>query len=146
MPIHYTEADASTLKAIVSKWRWVREAWLHVEGGFTLVACEDENIAGFISIRWRELPAPLQGIQEGFIDIIEVDGAFRRRGVARELIDLSERKCRERGACQISAWSSEDKTEAIPMWHSLGFGLCPATDHPGGTPVRGYFVAKRLPG
>jgi len=146
MGTQYLEADSLTVEEIVSKWKWVRAEWLHVEGGFTEVAKVGEEIVGFISVRWRDLPPPLKNLSEGFIDIIDVDARYRRQGIARELLTRAERRCREHRACQISAWSSDDKKEAIPMWYELGFGLCPATDYPQGQPVKGYFVAKRIDG
>ncbi len=48
------------------------------------------------------------------------------------------------GFYQLRAWSSSDKTEAIPMWKSLGFGLVPTTTYPRGQAVPGYFVTLRL--
>jgi len=45
---------------------------------------------------------------------------------------------------QLRAWSSADKTAAIPMWRALGFGLCPATTYPRAAAVEGYFVALVL--
>jgi hypothetical protein len=49
------------------------------------------------------------------------------------------------------AWSSDDKTEAIFMWHSLNYCMCPAIMRRRsvikefiGKPVQGYYVAKIL--
>ena len=57
---------------------------------------------------------------------------------------MAVERARARGVYQLRAWSSEDKTEAIPMWKALGFGLCPATTYPGGREIEGYFVTKVL--
>ena len=48
------------------------------------------------------------------------------------------------GACQLRAWSTNDKVEAIPMWKALGFTLCPVTHAMWGPQVTGYFAALRL--
>ncbi len=117
---------------------------LHFDDGFTLVAMDQENIIGFISIYWRDLPAPLESTHEGYIDIIEVRPEYRRQGIAARLIDLSIQKARGHLAYQLRAWSSDDKTEAIPMWKELGFGLYPAVTTPKGEEIRGYFVTKVL--
>jgi hypothetical protein len=60
------------------------------------------------------------------------------------MVEIACERAVRRGAYQIRAWSSDDKIEAIPMWKALGFGLCPATEHPRGQEVKGYFVAKEL--
>jgi GNAT superfamily N-acetyltransferase len=141
----YAKADELDLSVILAKWKWVRRTWLHLEDGFTLIASQTDEIVGFISVRWMELPEPLNGIKEGFVDIIEVEAHARRRGIGTRLIQISEMECRAHHARQLRGWSSEDKKEAIPMWLSLGFGLCPATDYPNNQAIRGYFVAKPLP-
>ena len=142
--MHFTLADERKLKQIIEKWTWVRREWLHIEDGFTVVVLERNKVVGFISVRWRNLSEPLEGIKEGFIDIIEVDDKYRRQGIATRLIQMSEQQCIANGACQIRAWSSEDKVEAIHLWHSLRYCLCPAADYPRGKPIHGYFVAKSL--
>ena len=117
---------------------------IHLEDGFTLVAAAAETPVGLVAVVWRVLPEPLIGQIEGFIDIIEVAPVFRRRGVAARLVSMAADRARDHGACQLRAWSSADKVEAISMWSSLGFGLCPAVQHPRGQEVRGYFVARTL--
>lgn len=142
--IEFTRADKQAIEAILAKWKWVRREWLHLENGFTLIASNSDEVVGFIAVRWLTLPDPLKDVWEGFIDIIEVDSSYRRQGIATRLIQMSETECRINSACQLRAWSSDDKKEAIPMWHSLDFGLYPATDYPKGQAVKGYFVGKRV--
>ena len=97
-----------------------------MEDGFTLLALHGDELAGMISVYWKELPAPLAGSCEAYIDILEVHKDFRRQGIAARLIGLSAERARAQGAIQLRSWSSLDKQEAIPMWKALGFGLCPA--------------------
>jgi GNAT superfamily N-acetyltransferase len=117
---------------------------MHFDDGFSIVAEIDDRPVGLISVYWRKLPPPIEDAFEGYIDIIDVLAGFRRRGIASHLVELASHRAGEKGAFQLRAWSSEDKTEAIPMWRALGFGLCPATIYPGGQEVRGYFVTKSL--
>ena len=91
---------------------------------------------------WRDLPSPLTGTEKAFIDFIEVSQDYRRRGIAQRLVQMAEDRARDNGVCQIRAWSSQNKIEAIPMWKALGFSLCPADPKDEGSP--GYYVAKRL--
>lgn len=144
--IRFVDCDEVLKKGVGKQWgEWV-EPYLHLSDGFSIVALRGEAIVGIISVYRRCLPRPLPETHEGYVDIIEVNQALRRKGVARAMVQLAVERCREQGFCQLRAWSSEDKTEAIPMWKALGFGLCPATEVSGktGEPIKGYFVTYRL--
>jgi ribosomal protein S18 acetylase RimI-like enzyme len=117
---------------------------IRLEDGFALVALGAGVPVGVIAVYRRRLPDPVPGTYEGFITIIEVAAAYRRRGIGRRLVEMAMARCRAQGLHQIRAWSSADKTGAIGQWKAMGFGLCPATEHPGGVEVKGYFVACRL--
>jgi GNAT superfamily N-acetyltransferase len=142
--IEYLEIDESWRSRIIDEWNEKVERHLHFSDGFTIVALHENLSIGIISTYWRELPSPLPSTREGYINILEVRPAYRKRGIARQLINLSIQKARECKAYQMRSWSSEDKVEAIPMWKQLGFGLCPATTFPRGHEIRGFFVAKIL--
>ena len=142
--IEYFEIDESWRPRIFREWSEKVDHHLHFSDGFTLVAAHQDLSIGIISVYWRELPAPLLNTMEGYINILEVRPDYRKRGIARKLIDLSIQRAHEFKAYQLRAWSSVDKIEAIPMWKQLGFGLCPATTFPRGKEVQGFFVAKIL--
>jgi GNAT superfamily N-acetyltransferase len=140
--IHFVEADEQWRPRIAREWgEWaLRE--LHIHDGFTLVALHRDRPVGLISVYWRTLPAPLPPTREGYIDIIDVAAEYRRRGIARTLVDMSLERAKAAGAYQLRAWSTHDKREAIPMWKALGFGLCPTTHAMWGEEVTGYFVVR----
>lgn len=138
----YCEGDQQWRERVRTEWGETASRHMHLDDGFTLIATEGRAPIGLVSIVWRDLPEPLTGSVEGFIDIIEVAPEYRRRGVAGTLVEMAASRVRAKGACQLRAWSSADKVEAISMWQTLGFGLCPAVEHPGGQEVRGYFVAR----
>ena len=142
--LRYVDADIALQEMVEAKWGEKAARHMHLRDGFSIVALAGEKLVGLISVNWRELPPPLAGWEEGYIDIIEVAVDFRRRGIAKAMIALAAARARERGAHQLRAWSSEDKLEAIPMWKSLGFGLCPAVVYPGGPEVRGVYASKVL--
>lgn len=142
--IQYVDVDESLQKQISRQWGEWAARYVHLEDGFSIVAMHRQEPVGLISVHWQDLPSPLINTGEGYIAIIEVIEAFRRRGIAKKLIDLSFERARQQGVYQLRAWSSEDRTEAIPMWKALGFGLCPATIYPGGQEVKGYFVTQVL--
>ena len=142
--IQYLKIDDSWRDRLVPGWSAKVVRHLHFADGFTVLAISGERSIGLISVYWRELPPPLDSTLEGYIDIVEVHPAYRRRGIASRLIDISLQRAQEHGAFQVRAWSSEDKVEAIAMWKRLGFCLCPAVTFPGGQEVRGYFVTMKL--
>jgi ribosomal protein S18 acetylase RimI-like enzyme len=142
--IEYLEIDETWRTQIINEWNEKVARHLFFSNGFTIAAINQDLSVGVISVYWRELPFPFQNIVEGYINIIEVRPEFRKRGIAKKLIDISVQKAHDFNAYQLRAWSSADKTEAINMWKKLGFGLCPATTFPNGQEVQGFFVAKIL--
>ncbi|KAF0197745.1 MAG: hypothetical protein FD169_347 [Bacillota bacterium] len=117
---------------------------MHIDDGFTLIACCADIPIALISIIYRELPAPLSTTTEAFIDIIEVRPEFRRMGIARQLVERACKEAANTNSHQLRGWSSADKIEALPMWKELGFTMCPATIYPHGQEVKGYYFAKLL--
>lgn len=142
--IQFVDADEALKSRIAEEWGEKAARHMHLEDGLSILALKDDNLVGLISMYWKTLPAPLPEICEGYIDILEVHKDFRRKGIATQLIDMAMDRAKEKGAYQVRSWSSLDKTEAIPMWKAIGFGLCPATTFPKGQGVKGYFVTKLL--
>lgn len=116
--ITFIDIDEPILAMIAEDFSTKHVRYLRAEDGFTVAAMAEGRPVGFIGLFWRHLPEPLPGILECFVDIIEVGADFRRRGIAQKLLSIAEDRARERGAYQIRAWSSDDKTEAIPMWRA----------------------------
>lgn len=120
-------------------------AHLRSDQGFSLIAVCSQRPVGIVTVKWQKLPEPLPPSTEGYIDIIEVHRPWRRRGIARSLVEVATSRARANGAVQLRAWSTNDKVEAIPTWLRLGFTLCPVTHSMWKqTQVTGFFVAKRL--
>lgn len=140
----FSDITKPILALIAEDFSKMHAHYLQAEDGFALAAMSDGRPVGFIGLSWRQLPEPVPNTLECFVDIIEVGAAFRRRGIAQKLIEITEKRARARGAYQIRAWSSEDKIEAIPMWKVLGYGLAPAVEYHCGAEVRGFFVTKVL--
>lgn len=144
--VKFIDCDVRLKKLIGQMIGEVAERHLHLDDGFSIVALHEDQPVGIISVYRRALPVPFSETYEGYIDIIEVIPGYRRQGIARRLVEISIERAQRQGFCQLRAWSSEDKTEVIPMWKALGFGLCPATTYPKGQEVRGYFVTFQLLG
>ncbi|MBN2046399.1 MAG: GNAT family N-acetyltransferase [Anaerolineaceae bacterium] len=137
-------ASLADVERVRAEWSELHARHLHIEDGFSLLAVDGSEIVGMIAVYWRPLPAPLSGVTEGYIDIIEVAADRRRQGIARALVEGCIARAKTEAVYQLRAWSSEDKLEAIPMWKALGFGLCPAVTYPRGQEVRGYYVTLPL--
>jgi GNAT superfamily N-acetyltransferase len=144
LEIQFVDSDEALKNRVAEEWGEKAARHIHLEDGFSILAMQGNNLVGLISVYWKTLPLPLPETCEGYIDILEVRKNFRRRGIATRLIDMALERAKDKGAYQIRSWSSLDKTEAIPMWKALGFGLCPATTYPKGQEVKGYFVTKLL--
>ena len=142
--IQFVDASEAIKARVLNEWGEKTARHMHIADGFSIVALHGEMLVGLISIYWRELPAPLHGEFDAYIDVLEVHRDFRRQGIAKRLIEMSMERAMQKGMRQIRSWSSEDKMEAIHLWKALGFGVCPATTYPKGQEVRGYFVAKIL--
>ncbi|MCE7988074.1 MAG: GNAT family N-acetyltransferase [Caldilinea sp. CFX5] len=140
----YVDADEPLKARIAHEWGELAVRHMPLADGFSLVALDAEQPIGLIGVSYRSLPAPLTGIYEGYIDIIEVHPEYRRQGIATQLLAMVIERLRVQRLYQIRAWSSEDKGAAIQLWKTLGFTLCPATTYPNGQPVQGYFVARLL--
>lgn len=152
--IIFKEINREIEKQIIEIWGdWVvKYGCLHYgDGCYSLAALCDRKPVGFISAYPLQLPAPLQAYRDAYIDDIEVREDFRRQGIARKLLSMTEQWAKDYGYRQIRAWSSDDKTEAIPMWYALGYGVCPAIMRGecvikefAGKPICGFYAVKPL--
>ena len=147
MQIIYQEIDSNLLEKVAIKYGEVAKNHIHTKNGsYSLAAICNDMPVGFISTYTRNLDAPICEEKDAYIDIIEVDEEYRRIGIATELVMRTEKWAKKAGLLQISAWSSQDKAEAIPMWRNLGYGLCPAKIWIEWCKevVDGYYVVKQL--
>jgi len=147
MQITYQKIDFSLLDKIAANYGEIAKNHIHTKNdSFSLAAMHNETPIGFISTYTRNLDAPINQEKDAYIDIIEVDEEYQRMGIATELVKRTEEWAKQAGLLQIRAWSSQDKVQAIPMWLSLGYGLCPAKiwiEHCKKA-IDGYYVVKQL--
>jgi len=94
--------------------RGVRGAWPF------LIADVDGIPAGFLVGRWFNGKPPI-----GYVYFIAVDSNFRRRGIARTLVDESMRRFARRGATRIFAAVTEENDASLGLFGSLGFEKAP---------------------
>jgi len=147
MQIIYQEIDSNLLEKITVQYGEIAKKHIHTEhGSFSLAAVYADKPVGFISTYTQNLAVPIGEERDAYIDIIEVNDAYRRMGIAAELISRTEAWAKKAGFLQIRAWSSQDKIEAISMWRNLRYGLCPAKIWVEWCKevVDGYYVVKQL--
>jgi len=158
MQIDYKEMTSELLEKIIAEYGSREERYskdfettirehIHFEdGSYSVAALHDGKPVGFISAYTKSLAKPLQNEKDAYIDILEVDINYRRQGIAKDLVKQAEEWVQRSGYSQIRSWSSEDKTEAIPMWYSLGYCVCPAKIWVEWCKevVDGYYVAKKF--
>jgi len=137
----YIDADEVWQQRAMQRWTYLKPKHFRRDDGFAIVATEAQHLVGLLCVQWRTLPEPMPPTTEAFIDFVEVVAAHRRKGVCRAMIDVARRRAREYGAYQMRGWSSFDKTEAIPTWRALGFGMCPTFERHGEQDIHGYQFA-----
>jgi len=157
-PITIVEADPEMMARVLPLLNDIQAKHAQTAAGFTLFALQAETSpsappanagtsgkpVGLLAVEIRNLPEPLAGITEAYINIIEVDELLRRRSIASRMLGMAAVRARERGASQLRAFTSHDKPAALAMWRRLGFCLCPATECFNGEEVRGFYAVMRV--
>ncbi len=142
--ISFVDADNDLKQEIICNWQSNAGQFMHIEDGYSIVALAEGKPIGVISAYTRPLLEPFADLNEEFIDIIEVQEAYRQQGIGSTLVQMVLQRSRERHAFQVRAWSESCRTEALMLWHKLGFALCPVKFKNGDREEHGFQVVKRL--
>jgi len=150
----FSEANKEIRERIIAKWEhlksWGSGLIPEGEGCYTAAALLNGEVVGFASLGPSEMIPPLSGCVGAYILDIEVENDFQRMGIGGNLVGMLENWAKNYGYRQIGAWSSQNKFEAIHMWHALNYGMCPAVmlgESAVGDPnakIVGYYVVKML--
>ena len=84
------------------------------------VARVDGTVAGICLI--ATCPASLALGEFSMVRDLFVDPGWRRRGVARALLDAVQTAARERGALRLTLQTEEDNAGALRLYERFGFG------------------------
>jgi GNAT superfamily N-acetyltransferase len=123
------------------------EEW-HI-GTYTLVALEDQEIAGVLRFWTQEIGVdedkpPLivdeKPATEAKIVTFHVLERFRNRGIGGSLDLAAARWARELGCYQLRERSAYGRTENHRLKASLGFGISPGRNRPDGPEDTAFFV------
>jgi GNAT superfamily N-acetyltransferase len=110
----------------------------------SLIAMDGDRPVALIVAKRRPLSEPLQMVQEAYIDIIEVQPEYRRRGIGTICVEKVEAWAREHQVAQIRAWSEEIRVEALMLWKKLGYSFARVDFQRGDEKRYGFYVVKAL--
>ena len=120
----------------------VSEYYSERNGGFW-VAVEGEGIVGMFG---------LEPSGEAAMELrrMYIDPDFRRRGIARKMLDFAEQQCRRRQRPRMDLSTSELQQEALALYRNAGYALVreevvEAASHKTlGGGIRRYYFTKAL--
>jgi putative acetyltransferase len=120
----------------------VSEYYSERNGGFW-VAVEGEGIVGMFG---------LEPSGEGAMELrrMYIDPDFRRRGMARKMLDFAEQQCRRRQRPRMNLSTSELQQEALSLYRNAGYALVreevaeAASNKTLGGGIRRYYFTKAL--
>jgi len=97
LEIRFVDSDETLKKRVADEWSEKAARHMHLEDGFSILAMQENDLVGLLSMYWKTLPPPLPETGEGYMDILEVHKDFRRKGIATQLIDISLKRAKEKG-------------------------------------------------
>jgi GNAT superfamily N-acetyltransferase len=119
------------------------------QGIFTLVALEDDEIAGVLRF-WTQVigidedkpPFIVEGAPavEAKVVTLHVFDRFRRRGIGRAMQLAAAEWARELGCYQLRSRSAYRRRENHGLKASLGFGISPGRDRHDGPEDTAFFI------
>jgi GNAT superfamily N-acetyltransferase len=126
-----------------------------------LVAVEDDNVVGYITIKLQYIVIPATErsggeekpltyangthLKETFVQTFAVAEEYRRQGHGRDLQIEALNLTRGLGAYQMRSWSSSDKDANYALKLHLGFSVHPAIDEPKpGLKISGVYFVKTV--
>ena len=107
------------------------------DGGYLIVAEDNDEIVGFLWAFKREIPAPIDR-SEMFINIIEVfSEELRCQGLATKMLEKVREIAVEADCYQLRAYCDIRNVSSHRLWLKNGYGINPVT-MPDGTIVGSY--------
>jgi GNAT superfamily N-acetyltransferase len=99
--------------------RGLRRIMDHPEQGQLLVAREDGEILGMVSLLWTTSTA--LGDSVAWLEDMVVDPELRGRGIGKGLLNAAITLCRERSIQRITLLTDADNIPAQTLYRSCGF-------------------------
>ena len=82
---------------------------------FSIIGMDGDTPVALIVVKKRPLSAPMESIQEGYIDIIEIHPDYQRKGIDTVLMEKVIKWARDNRLSQLRAWSEEIRYEALML-------------------------------
>jgi GNAT superfamily N-acetyltransferase len=137
------KANAQDIKALLHSFPGVKSVLCTGVDGYTLLAMDNNNLIAFASVCKREIPAPLKGKKEDFINVIDVvETSYRNKGVGSALIDEVKKIAYETDSMQVRAYCDINNEASHALWLKNNFGISPVKNSDG--TILGSFVTYRL--
>ena len=145
MGITYVHATPELKRRMQEQWASNASDFVHFDGDHcNIVALTEDKPVALIVAKKRPLSEPLHMLWEAYIDVIEVEPAYQRRGIGTALVERIVAWACERQLAQVRAWSNEDRVEALHLWAKLGFAFSRMDYQKDGRARYGFYAAKRL--
>ena len=132
MDISYAQIDNEIEKKLFKAYdqNWIEKynCLPKYDGCYNIAAIYNDEVIGCATLGPQKWTPPLDMYCDVFIHWIDVKESFRRKGIGKKLVCILENWAKKSGYRQIRAWSSEDAIEALHMWYSLDYVMCPASE------------------
>ncbi len=91
---------------------------------YSVVAVVENQVVGSGSIQFQERPPSVRTMNNihGYIFTIYVEAGYRRRGIARSIMEALHQKAKERGAGLLALNASD---EGKPLYTQMGYDINP---------------------
>lgn len=113
-----TEAILAEMSRTFEPWLLPRMAGGRYIGWITSDDGQPIASAGLLILDWPPVPLDPAGTSRGYLLNVFVEPAYRRRGLARALVELSIAEARRRNIRIVSLHASD---EGRPLYETLGF-------------------------
>ncbi|WP_429148656.1 N-acetyltransferase family protein [Anaerotaenia torta] len=141
--LYIKQANEQDIDNLINMFPGIKPVLCTGKDGYTLIAMDYDRPIAFASVFRREIPAPLHGKTEDFINVIDVvDPSCRKKGIGSAFINEVKRIASEAGSMQIRAYCDINNEASHALWAKNNFGISPVKNTDG--TILGSFVTYRL--
>jgi len=136
-------ATIEDIEKLINRYPGIANFICKGDEDFTLMYIDNGEIIAVLSAFVREIPAPLNGKTECFINVIDVlDTKYHGKGIGSMLVQESINTAKSKSAMQVRAYCEINNISSHALWLKNDFGISPVKD--AGGSIVGSFVTYRL--